>query len=155
VFAAQDGGIGVGLFYSNLLFTTRGVQDFVQAANIQVKHLLPRGVGLRLHAVVLVLLERTIDRHGAGQRPGAHADQCVPRRVAFGEHGTVGWSVDDIQIYQGALSASEVAMLFANPGLAFNNTATAVLHGENQFTGLHAADRLRGRGPTRMSPADS
>src|SRR5687768_7532299 len=32
VFASQDGGMGVGLFYDNLLFTTRGVQDFVQPA---------------------------------------------------------------------------------------------------------------------------
>jgi len=82
---------------------------------------------------VLVLLERTIDRHGAGQTPALTPTNVF--HVASRSASTELWDgrVDDIQIYQGALSASEVAMLFANPGLAFNNTRRRIARRNNSL----------------------
>ncbi|MEO7521970.1 MAG: LamG domain-containing protein [Gemmatimonas sp.] len=130
IFASQDGGIGVGLFYSNLLFTTRGVQDYVQAANIQV--------GTWYHATWVFDATMLCSFYLNGQFIGSvqgNGPAIAPTNVfhvASRSASTELWDglIDDIQIYQGSLSANEVAFLFNNPGLAFNNTPTVYCVGK-------------------------
>ncbi len=124
IFASQDGGIGVGLFYSNLLFTTRGVQDYVQAASIQV--------GPWYHAAwvfdATLLCSFYLNGQFIGSVQGA-GPALAPTsvfHVASRSASTELWDglIDDIQIYQGTLSAAEISLLFNNPGLAFNSKPT-------------------------------
>ena len=125
VFASQDAGIGVGLFYNNLLFTTRGVQDYVQTANI-----LPN---TWYHAVwtfdstFLARFYLNGQFIGSVQGNGPAQPATGVFHVASRSATTELWdgAVDDLQIYQGTLSDSDVALLFANAGLAFNTGATA------------------------------
>ena len=122
VFASQDGGMGVGLFYNNLLFTTRGVQDYVQAAGIQVN--------TWYHAAWTFDSNFTARFYLNGQLIGSVQGngQALPStgefHVASRSPTTELWDgeIDDIQIYQGVLADAEIALLYGNPGLAFNTS---------------------------------
>ncbi len=124
VFASQDGGMGVGLFYSNLLFTTRGVQDFVQAANIHVNTWYHAAWVFDANFLCTFYLNGAPLGTVQGIGPGLVATNVF--HVASRSQTTELWdgAIDDIQIYQGTLSASEVALLHQYPGLAFDSNST-------------------------------
>lgn len=118
VFASENSGIGVGLFYDNLLFTTRGVQDFVQPAGI---------APLTWYHAAWVFdanLACTFYLNGAAigsvQGNGPALATNGPYHIAARSPTTELWdgAIDDVQIYQGELSAAEVAWLHQFPGLA-------------------------------------
>ncbi|MEO6710258.1 MAG: LamG domain-containing protein, partial [Planctomycetota bacterium] len=122
VFASQDSGIGVGLFYSNLLFTTRGVQDYVQAANVQVNTWYHATWVFDASFLCTFYLNGAPIGSVQGNGPALAATNVF--HVASRSANTELWNgaIDDIQIYQGTLSASEVALLYQYPGLAFDST---------------------------------
>jgi hypothetical protein len=139
VFASQDGGIGVGLFYNNLLFTTRGVQDYVQSANIQVNTWYH--VAWTFDASYLCSFYLNGQLIGTVQGNGpAHVPTNV-FHVASRSASTELWDglIDDIQIYQGTLSTSDVAFLFGHPGFALNTAPTAYCTGGTSANGCVAA----------------
>jgi hypothetical protein len=121
VFASQDGGMGVGLFYNNLLFTTRGVQDFVQSANIQINTWYHAAWVFDANFLCTFYLNGAPIGTVQGIGPGLAATNAF--HVASRSPTTELWdgAIDDIQIYQGTLSASEVALMFQVPGLAFDS----------------------------------
>ena len=124
VFASQDGGMGVGLFYNNLLFTTRGVQDYVQSAGIQVNTWYHAAWVFDVNFLCTFYLNGVAIGTVQGTGPGLAGTNVF--HVASRSASTELWdgAIDDIQIYQGTLNASEVALLYQYPGLAFNNTSS-------------------------------
>jgi hypothetical protein len=124
VFASEDGGMGVGLFYNNLLFTTRGVQDYVQAANIQVNTWYHAAWIFDASLVAHFYLNGQLLGTVQGSGPALPSTNVF--HVASRSASTELWdgAIDDIQIYQGALSAGDVSLIYQNPGLALNMSAS-------------------------------
>ena len=122
VFASQDAGIGVGLFYNNLLFTTRGVQDYVQAAGI-VPNAWYHAVWT-FDSTFLARFYLNGQFIGSVQGNGPAQPATSVFHVASRSSTTELWDgqIDDLQIYQGVLSDSDVALLYAYAGLAFDTT---------------------------------
>jgi len=139
VFASEVGGIGVGIFYNNLLFTTRGVQDYVQPANLQVN--------TWYHAAWVFDANYSCSFYLNGQFLGSvqgNAAAFIPGtvfHVGSRAPNTELWdgSIDDIQIYQGTLSATEVAFLFGNPGVALGAPPAAYCTGGTSANGCVAS----------------
>ena len=130
-----SGGVGWSIWMENGNVHARGQQN--DATNDDRFGMFEPGVGPGLHHVVLVLdrqddvVQGYLDgelmlQPGGG---GAQSDRLVPGSEIFvdtpllvGRRSTdgaplTGW-VDDLQIYDQALSETEVAFLFDNPGTA-------------------------------------
>jgi len=122
VFASQDGGMGVGLFYNNLLFTTRGVQDYVQSAGIQINTWYHAAWSFDSNFTARFYLNGQFI--GSVQGSGPAQPSTGEFHVASRSPTTELWDgeIDDLQIYQGVLADADIALLFAHPGLALNTS---------------------------------